>query len=227
MTKEELLKYNGQDGQPVYISYKGTIYDVTLSKFWKTGKHLSRHDSGFDITEFLKYAPHGEAVFSRFPVIGKLEDSKNKDSLSKLELLQKLYQKFHPHPVFIHYPIALSLFSVVMQLLFFLTENQLFEFAAFLSLLFYTLTIFPAIVSGLVSWIINYGASFTLIFKVKLTLSILFLLSSILISYLRIDKGLEIVSFTEFDILYNSLLFSNSIIVFIIAYFGGKITWPN
>jgi predicted heme/steroid binding protein len=72
-TYRELQEYNGQNGKPVYIAYKDTIYDVTGSDLWKTGRHQNRHDAGDDLTDFLNQAPHGEAVFQRFPVVGKLE----------------------------------------------------------------------------------------------------------------------------------------------------------
>ncbi|WP_367187989.1 cytochrome b5 domain-containing protein, partial [Sulfuricurvum sp. RIFOXYD12_FULL_44_77] len=36
-SEEELRQYNGKDGMPAYIAYKGQVYDVTSSKFWKEG----------------------------------------------------------------------------------------------------------------------------------------------------------------------------------------------
>ncbi|HDH57608.1 MAG TPA: cytochrome B5 [Bacteroidetes bacterium] len=71
-TYQELQKYNGKNGQPVYIAYQGVVYDVTGSDLWKSGRHQNLHDAGDDLTNFLNQAPHGEDVFERYPAVGKL-----------------------------------------------------------------------------------------------------------------------------------------------------------
>jgi predicted heme/steroid binding protein/uncharacterized membrane protein len=72
MTAEELAAFNGKDGAPAYIAYKGTIYDASDSRLWKGGNHLGKHQAGFELTEALKQAPHGEDRITRLPVVGKL-----------------------------------------------------------------------------------------------------------------------------------------------------------
>jgi predicted heme/steroid binding protein len=72
MTRAELATYNGRDGQPTYVAYKGLIYDVSSSPQWEEGEHLLAHGAGDDLTEQLQYAPHGEEVLARFPVVGIL-----------------------------------------------------------------------------------------------------------------------------------------------------------
>lgn len=69
---KELKQYNGKDGRPVYVSYKGVVYDVTNSDLWKTGRHQNKHDAGDNHTGIFSQAPHGEEVFQKFPVVGKL-----------------------------------------------------------------------------------------------------------------------------------------------------------
>ena len=53
----------------IWIAYKGLIYDVGESRLWKNGKHYE-HWAGQDLTDELPDAPHTEAVFEKFKVIG-------------------------------------------------------------------------------------------------------------------------------------------------------------
>jgi len=72
-TYAELQEYNGSGGKPVYIAYKGNVYDVTGSDLWNTGRHQNLHDAGDDHTNELPRAPHGEEVFQRYPKVGVLK----------------------------------------------------------------------------------------------------------------------------------------------------------
>ncbi|MDP2663417.1 MAG: cytochrome b5 domain-containing protein [Dehalococcoidia bacterium] len=73
-TKEELAKYNGKNGMPVYLAYFGLVYDGTNSWAWETGRHMARHDAGQDLTEHIVQAPHGREFLKRLPVVGRMED---------------------------------------------------------------------------------------------------------------------------------------------------------
>ncbi|HEX7343401.1 MAG TPA: cytochrome b5 domain-containing protein [bacterium] len=73
LTYRELQQFNGEGGKPVYIAYKGKIYDVSGSDLWKTGRHQNRHDAGDDLTEMLAQAPHGEEMLEKMPVVGRLK----------------------------------------------------------------------------------------------------------------------------------------------------------
>jgi len=70
--ENELASYDGQNGKPAYIAYKGKIYDVSDSFLWKDGKHQVIHRAGRDLTDAFQKAPHGEEVLKRFPVVGIL-----------------------------------------------------------------------------------------------------------------------------------------------------------
>ncbi|MEM4732933.1 MAG: cytochrome b5 domain-containing protein [Candidatus Bathyarchaeia archaeon] len=72
-TEEELALYNGKNGKPAYIAYKGKVYDVSASFLWKGGKHQVLHEAGVDLTAAIKQAPHSEKVLKKFPVIGILK----------------------------------------------------------------------------------------------------------------------------------------------------------
>ena len=60
LTPEQLLPFDGQEGRPAYIAYKGMIYDISGSRLWKNGQHMMKHQAGTDLTETIKLAPHGE-----------------------------------------------------------------------------------------------------------------------------------------------------------------------
>lgn len=74
ITVKELEEYNGKDGKPVYVAYKGKVYDLSQSNLWNGGKHMGSHQAGKDITEEVKLAPHGEEVLEREKVklVGRL-----------------------------------------------------------------------------------------------------------------------------------------------------------
>jgi len=71
-TRSYLALRNGQDKPEIWVAYKGKIYDVTISKLWRTGKHYE-HWAGQDLTDELKDAPHNENVFDKFKIIGILQ----------------------------------------------------------------------------------------------------------------------------------------------------------
>jgi predicted heme/steroid binding protein len=72
-TAEKLARYDGKDGAPAYIAYKGTVYDVSHSLLWRGGRHWVVVQAGADLTDRLPSAPHGEDLLSRVPAIGILE----------------------------------------------------------------------------------------------------------------------------------------------------------
>lgn len=73
-TKDELAKYNGQDGQPAYVAIKGVVYDVSGKAAWQGGKHHGNL-AGQDLTDvLLNKSPHGDRVLKDLPVVGKLAE---------------------------------------------------------------------------------------------------------------------------------------------------------
>lgn len=70
-SKQQLALRNGQDKPEIWVALNGWIYDVTKSRLWRNGKHYE-HWAGQDLTDELKDAPHTEAVFLKFEIVGKL-----------------------------------------------------------------------------------------------------------------------------------------------------------
>jgi len=74
-TREELALYNGKNGKPTYVAYKGKVYDLSASFLWKDGNHQVLHNAGTDLTLAIEQAPHGVEALERFPVVGILRSA--------------------------------------------------------------------------------------------------------------------------------------------------------
>ncbi|NIS75502.1 MAG: hypothetical protein GTO08_09530 [Deltaproteobacteria bacterium] len=64
--------FRGKEGGKAYLGYSGNIYDVTASKMWEKRDHVGKHHAGFDLTDDLKTAPHGEDRVLRMPLVDKI-----------------------------------------------------------------------------------------------------------------------------------------------------------
>jgi predicted heme/steroid binding protein len=72
LTPEELSQFYGKDGRPAYLAYRGDIYDVSQNRLWSGGIHFKKHPAGYDLTEALKGAPHGEDRVLKMKKVGRL-----------------------------------------------------------------------------------------------------------------------------------------------------------
>jgi len=221
LKRDEVKKFDGKNGNRAYIIYKNKIYDVTDSKFWKNGIHMSRHKAGENLTDFISMAPHGDDVLERDNIkfVDVLEPESINDKEDKKELLRKLYSKLHPHPIFVHFPMGIFYFGALMQLLYLLTKNSTFEKSGFYALIVATISIFPTVISGILSWWINYDLTLTKIFKNKIVYSVILTVLSILLIFIKLQSSSIIIYTVGYFLLIPILTF--------IAYNGGKITWPN
>jgi arsenite oxidase small subunit len=73
-SKAELDKSDGKEGRPLYIVFKGDIYDLSKSRLWLQGKHMGIHIYTENLEETIKAAPHRDEVLGRFPIIGRLAE---------------------------------------------------------------------------------------------------------------------------------------------------------
>ena len=74
-TLEELKQYDGRDGRPAYVAFKGKVYDVSDSFLWAGGDHQGQHEAGKDMTSEVQFSPHGEEVLERVKQVGVLVSS--------------------------------------------------------------------------------------------------------------------------------------------------------
>lgn len=69
-SKEELSKFSGKNGAKAYVAIDGVVYDVTLIKQWKGGKHKMGIRAGKDLSKMITKSPHGKAVLKKLPKRG-------------------------------------------------------------------------------------------------------------------------------------------------------------
>ena len=222
MTLEKLKQYNGQNSQKSYIAYKGNVYDVSSSPLWENGIHKKIHQAGLDLTSAMEHAPHAEEVFAGFTIVDRLEEIDE----SKIDWV-KWYRKYHPHPMLVHFPIALHLFAAGLNIVFLFDQNSSFSTAVFYTFFVATLMGLLAMLSGLLSWWINYQLAFTNIFIIKISLSVITLILGIVGIMIYLDDPQVVYLRTLPSILYHGIIFLTGITVIILAHNGGKLTWPD
>ncbi len=69
---KELQRFDGQEGRPLYVGYKGKVYDLSSSPLFQGEKRMRCHIAGKDLTREIELAPHGEDLVFKFPVVGRL-----------------------------------------------------------------------------------------------------------------------------------------------------------
>ncbi|MBI1193568.1 MAG: cytochrome b5 [Bacteroidetes bacterium] len=74
ISRTALSLRNGSDRPEVWVAFRGIVYDASGSRLWRGGLHYGLHWAGQDLTKELEDAPHNELVFSRLPVVGRLNE---------------------------------------------------------------------------------------------------------------------------------------------------------
>lgn len=167
ITEEELTRSDGQEGRPAWVAYRGKVYDVSGSQRWPGGIHMKSHQVGRDLTSEFAAAPHDEGVLQRVPVVGRLVAAEQ----AKAHPLLEAYLDLHPHPVSVHFPIALTLASAAFLILHLLTGINGLVDAAYYALLGGAVIAPLAILTGAASWWFKYRHRLTGTFKGKAGLS--------------------------------------------------------
>jgi len=139
----------------------------------------------------------------------------------------KWYRKYHPHPMLVHFPIALHLFAGGLDLIFFIWPKDSFATAVFYTFFVATVTGALAMIPGIFSWWINYKLSFIYIFVIKLILSVITLLLGIVAIFIYIDDPDIIYTQDLPSIMYHGIILLTSLTVIVVAYYGAKLTWSK
>lgn len=74
-TLEEVQKNDGKEGRPLYLIFRGKVYDVSSSRLWIGGKHMGIHVREESLGETIKNAPHGEETLARFSIVGEVVEN--------------------------------------------------------------------------------------------------------------------------------------------------------
>lgn len=229
MTSEELLSFNGKEGRPVYVAFQSKVYDVTKSRLWATGSHMKRHPSGKNLTGEIAAAPHGPEVLERFPPVGVLkaelpEELKHLPSWLQGNLKRFPFARRHPHPMVVHFPIALLMASSLFMLLYLLVKKPSFEITSFYLLLLGTISSPFAVGTGLLTWWINYRLKPNYFVKRKIQLSCLLLPLEF---FLILWRGLtQATSSQQIHPAYFILILTLTPVVGLLGYYGGQLTFP-
>lgn len=231
-TREELARFNGENGQPVYIAHDGKVYDVSESKLWKTGNHMRRHPAGTDLTEDIEAAPHYTEVFEGFPQVGILKPGKDPMEEHVPDFLLAVFRRIpmlrrHPHPMTVHFPIAFMMLFPVFNLLYLITGRQTFETTAFHVLVAGLVATPVALITGPYNWWLNYAAKWTKIIAVKVFGSFI-LMSLILALFLwRLTTPYIMLQPSGARALYLLLSLTLPVVVAVLGWFGAKMTFPH
>jgi predicted heme/steroid binding protein/uncharacterized membrane protein len=227
---EDLREYDGQEGRPVYIAYKGKVFDVSGSDRWRGGLHMRRHHAGQDLTTDLKAAPHGEEALERYPQIGLVKPKVSPEP--KLpEPFSSLLKKYpmlrrHPHPMTVHFPLVFMLSTTAFSTLYLITSVQSFDTTA-LHCLGAGILFFPIVMlTGMVSWWLNYLAKPLQAIKIKLITSLALFVVAIMAFTWRITVPDILHPFRMASFFYFLVVSSLTPLVSIVGWFGAKLTFP-
>jgi len=228
----ELEKYDGKDGRPIYIAYKGKVYDVSNSKLWKNGLHMKRHHAGGDLTTDIQGAPHAPDVLERYPQIGILkEEAADVAELKVPQALAWLLDKFpflrrHPHPMTVHFPIVFTLSTSVFNILYLITGIKSLETTALHCLAAGILFTAVGIATGIYTWWLNYMAQPMRPVKIKIPLTLTLLVTQIILFIWRISDPTVLDSIQGVSILYLLLVLALIPMIMVIGWFGASMTFP-
>jgi predicted heme/steroid binding protein/uncharacterized membrane protein len=243
-TPEDLARFSGENGTPIYIAFEGRVFDVTTSRFWRGGMHMKRHPAGKDLTAEMSAAPHDLSVLNRYPQVGVLvpraaEGESSTESaaaaagaafdlrsIAKQFLEKHPFFRRHPHPMTVHFPIVLFIFSPLFTILYLATGFGGFEITALNCLGAGLLSCLAAIPTGFLTWWINYNARPIQQVTIKIVLSLcLFVDGSAVFIWRLLDPGIA-GRIGPLGIIFLILDFLLLPMVVVVAWVGATLTFP-
>lgn len=232
-TPQELAGFDGSDGKPTYVAYKGVVYDISASRMWKAGKHMNRHHSGSDMGLDLSQAPHAPDVLERFPRVGILEAPALAPEPAADRVpawLSRFMKRFpmlkrHPHPMTVHFPIAFCVIIPLCLILALVTGWSGFDAAMIVLLGAATLFTPVAIVTGLFTWWLNYATAVIKPIIVKLIATPLLFLA-VLWAFVTHLRTPDLLAAPGQHLAYIIVVLALLPLVSVIGWFGAALTFP-
>ena len=217
LTISELKQFDGAEGRPAYIAFKGRIYDVSNSSLWKGGKHVATHAAGADLTEAIARAPHSEDNLNKIPIIGQLV---------KAETLRHQFarrvESLHPHSTAVHLSVAYAPIALIFLVIWLFTRQPAFELVVFCLLIVGLISIPLSSASGILSWMVSYESKTTETFNLKIALSIL-LFIIVLGTFIWRWTGTDSILKSPSSFMYLASLVIQAAICMVIDYHGKKV----
>ena len=227
----ELQEFDGKEGRPTYIAYKGVVYDISESRLWKLGLHMKRHRAGEDLTTDLHAAPHEEDVLERFPQVGVLIkayviEPKMPMFLSKLIKRYPMLRR-HPHPMTVHFPIVFMFSTTLFNILYLITDIKSFESTAYHCLGVGVLFTIVATLTGFYTWWMNYLSQSmrAVMIKSRVAVGLLLVAAVAFIWRMLVPDILDKLSFGS--VIYFVLILSVTLLVIVNGWFGASLTFPT
>lgn len=226
---EELVRGDGQEGRPALVAIDGVVYDVSGSGMWANGSHMSSHRVGEDLSRALQAAPHGREVLGRVEEVGTLAEPSPKTVVEApaVPAWASRVLSFHPHPVTVHFPIALCTTGALFMVLYLALGYSSLETAVIYNLGLGTAAGLPAIAAGLLSWRYGYGGLWTPIFRKKAVLSALLVLLATAALSLRLALPGAFGPGGSVQWVYAVLVVITAPCVLGLGFLGGNITFPR
>jgi len=227
---ESLSKFDGKDGRPCYIAHGDRVIDVSGSKLWKSGTHMKRHQAGNDLTSDITAAPHTTEVLDKYPQVGVLKKKAAEQFLPEtLETFMERvpFLRRHPHPMAVHFPMVFSIAPAFFYFLYLVTSVPSFETTALHCLGADILLILPAVATGFLTWWVNYQAKPMKPVRIKIYSSFLLLTVAVISFFWRVFSPADFAVAGREAIVYFMLLISMAVIVSVIGFYGGGLTFPT
>jgi predicted heme/steroid binding protein/uncharacterized membrane protein len=223
ITEDELKRSDGKEGRPAWVAFRGKVYDVSASQRWPGGIHMKRHQVGKDLTDEFAAAPHDESVFQRLHYVGKLVVAEQKEA----PRLLSLYLDLHPHPISVHFPIALTLASASFLLIYLVTGIESLVDGAYYALLGGAVIAPITVLTGTVSWWYNHGHRLTSTFKGKGSLSVALMVTGVVTVVLWALNRDALLEREPVGWVYFALVLIMSGLVLSLGKLGGELVFPS
>lgn len=231
-TPEEMSAADGKEGRPALVAIEGKVYDISSSKRWISGMHMNRHHAGMDLTNDIASAPHGVDIVSRFECVGLYQDNASlqyQGLRNTIEVFLNRHPFFrrHPHPAIVHFPVAFLIVAPLLQLAAIVAGSAQTQWMAFFCLAIGMLAVPAAILTGYLTWWVNYGAVDSPVIRIKRRFAWAALCAGmvcLVLGALRLHGSLQ--SSDLIFVVYSLSLLALGIIVGSVGFWGGKLTFP-